>query len=193
MTFWQLLRTSRLFQAILAIVTMANLTSGMMFEVALPTLARGPLNAGASGYGLLLAAYGGGAFVGSLGASMMGRFKRVGTLLLSLNLVLAGLFALIPFTGGEVGAVACLGVAGVLNGLSNVTFFTLLQQRLPRHLLGRIMGTLMFASLGTYPLSVALGGAVVARLGPVVIFPAGGILLALAITYGFFQREVREM
>ena len=193
MTFWQFLRTSRLLQAILAIVTMANLTSGMMFEVALPTLAKGQLNAGASGYGLLLAAYGGGAFVGSLGASMMGRFQRVGALLLSLNLGLAGLFALIPFTGGVVGAVVCLSVAGVLNGLTNVTFFTLLQQRLPRHLLGRIMGIVMFASLGTFPLSVALGGVVVARLGPVVVFPAGGILLALAITYGFFQREVREM
>lgn len=193
MTFWQLLRTSRLLQAILAIVTMANLTSGMMFEVALPTLAKGQLNAGASGYGLLLAAYGGGAFVGSLGASMMGRFQRVGALLLSLNLGLAGLFALIPFTGGVVGAVVCLSVAGVLNGLTNVTFFTLVQQRLPRHLLGRIMGTLMFASLGTFPLSVALGGVVVARLGPVVVFPAGGILLALAITYGFFQREVCEL
>lgn len=193
LTFWQLLRTSRLLQAVLAISSVANLTSGMMFEVALPTLAKNQLAAGASGYGLLLAAYGGGAFVGSLGASMMGRFKRVGSLLLSLNLALAGFFALIPFTGGVIGAVACLGVVGVLNGLSNVSFFTLVQQRMPRHLLGRVMGTLMFASLGTYPLSVALGGVVVARLGPVVVFPAGGILLALAITYGFFQREVREL
>jgi hypothetical protein len=59
LTFWGLLRHSRLLQWILVFSIFTNFSfGGLVFGVALPALAKGPLAAGATGYGLLLAAFG---------------------------------------------------------------------------------------------------------------------------------------
>jgi hypothetical protein len=68
-----------------------------------------------------------------------------------------------------------------------------MQQRLPRHLLGRIMGVLMLASFGSFPLSVAIAGIVVNRFGPAILFPVSGAALFGAIVFGLLQRELREV
>ena len=47
-----------------------------MSEVALPALAHGPLHAGASGYGAILAAFAGGALLGTIAAGQLGRLRR---------------------------------------------------------------------------------------------------------------------
>jgi hypothetical protein len=84
-------------------------------------------------------------------------------------------------------------IAGVLNGLGNVTGVTVMQQALPRHLMGRIMGALALTNFGFYPLSVALGGTLVARYGPIIVFLLSGMLLLIPSIYGLFQREFREL
>ena len=86
-----------------------------------------------------------------------------------------------------------MAAAGIFNSVTNVIFITIIQQIIPRHLLGRVMGVLMFASFGTYPLSVAIVGVIVARLGPTIIFPVSGAVLCIAILFGLFQRELREL
>jgi MFS family permease len=60
-TLRTLLRTQRVLSIILLVNIAANLGSGGLDGVALPALAHGPLNAGATGYGVILAAFGGGA------------------------------------------------------------------------------------------------------------------------------------
>ncbi|HLG78926.1 MAG TPA: MFS transporter, partial [Ktedonobacteraceae bacterium] len=64
---------------------------------------------------------------------------------------------------------------------------------IPRHLMGRIMGILLFASFGTYPISVALGGVLTNHFGPVILFPFSGLILGLTILFGISQRELREL
>ena len=51
LTFGQFLRTSRLFQATILVVSVTFLTSGGSMGVALPAYAHSYLNAGANGYG----------------------------------------------------------------------------------------------------------------------------------------------
>ncbi|HLY29916.1 MAG TPA: hypothetical protein VKQ36_02700, partial [Ktedonobacterales bacterium] len=43
-------------------------------------------------------------------------------------------------------ALGCMALFGLLNGMGNVMFLTLVQRKLPRHLLGRIMGLFAFTN-----------------------------------------------
>ena len=192
-TFWALLRVSRLLQVGLTVSIVANLAFGGLVEVALPDLAHGPLHAGANGFGLMLSTFGGGALAGSLIGATLGKLPKRGLIALLLSFAQGIFVAVTPFTGGLLGAAISMGVWGLVNAMSNVLLITLLQQKMPRALLGRVMGAFMFANFGLYPISVSLGGVVVDRFGPAILFPITGIMLSGAILYGIFQRELRDL
>lgn len=191
-TFWQFIRASQVMQAAFVISLFANLTFGGLAEVALPALAHGPLAAGATGYGAILAAFGAGALLGGIVTGMLGNIPHRGTFALLVSMLQGLTVVLIPY-GGLAGAIVCMAAMGVFNSISNVIFVTVIQQIIPRHLLGRIMGVLMFANFGAYPLSVAVVGVIVARFGPGIIFPIGGAILFLAVAFGLTRRQLREL
>ena len=184
-----LLRSSRALQVILVVVIAANLASGGMGDVALPALAHASY--GAAGYGALLACFALGGVAGTLGAARTGRLRAPAMFASAVFLVEAAAISLVPFLDGEAGAAAALGVVGACNGLGNVTMLTVLQKWVPPGLLGRVMGTLMLCSFGSFPLSVAVSGVLVRHLGPAVFFPVAGALIAVAILGGLTQREFR--
>ncbi|MBA2677247.1 MAG: MFS transporter [Ktedonobacteraceae bacterium] len=192
-TFWQYVAGTRLLQVALMIIVALNITFGGLTEVALPALARGPFHGGASGFGFMLAAFGFGALLGSVGAGALGHIRHRCITALLLTLAQSIGFAVVPLTGQVTGAAVVLGVAGVANGLTNVLFFTLVQQQVPRYLLGSVMGALLMASLGLYPLSVILGGFVTTHFGPSVMFPLGLLLAPFPILFGLLQRELWEI
>lgn len=191
-TVGRFLRTSRLIQVTLLVSTAANFCLGGLTEVALPTLVHGPMNGGAGGYGLILAAFGAGALGGGICAGLLGKIARKGLVALLSALLMALAIAMLPY-GGVASAAAWMFLAGVANSGSNVILLTVIQITIPRHLMGRIMGLLMFASFGTYPISVALGGVLTNRFGPQPLFPLSALVLALAILFGMLQRELREL
>ena len=191
-TFWQFIRASQVMQVAFIVSLFANLTFGGLSEVALPALAHGPLAAGATGYGAILAAFGAGALIGGIVTGMLGNILHRGTFALLVSMLQALAVVLIPY-GGLAGAILCMAAMGIFNSMSNVIFITVIQQIIPRHLLGRIMGVLMFASFGAYPLSVAVVGVIVARFGPTIIFPIGGAMLFLAVAFGLTRRQLREL
>lgn len=191
-TFWQFIRTSQVMQVAFIVSLFANLTFGGLVEVALPALAHGPLAAGATGYGAILAAFGAGALLGGIVTGMLGSVPHRGTFALLASMLQALAVVLIPY-GGLVGAILCMAAMGIFNSVSNVIFITVIQQIIPSHLLGRIMGLLMFANFGAYPLSVAVVGVIVARFGSTIIFPIGGAMLFLAVAFGLTRRQLREL
>ena len=192
-SFWQLLRTWRLLQVAFLVIIFGNFLFNGLFEVALPTLARNQFLAGASGYGLLLATFGGGSLLGGLVAGGLGKIAHRGILMLTMIMILGILYALIPFVGGFHGAAILLGSAGFTNGMLTVLAFTIIQQQAPHHLLGRLMGVFLFASLGLYPFSVALAGILASHFGPAIIFPISAIMMLGASAFGWLQREIREL
>jgi MFS family permease len=191
-SFWRYLFTSRLIQVILLMFIVIGLFSGGLIEVALPTLVHGPMHGGASSYGIILAAWGAGALVGSLFAGMLGKQKHKGLVILPAGLIVAASIALLP-TGGVMGAVACMLIGGIANSVITVLLFTAIQLAIPRHLMGRVMGLLMFSSFGLYPVSVALAGVLSNQFGPAILFPFGGLLLGLVMVFGMTQRALREI
>lgn len=191
-SFWSFLLTSRLIQVFLLMFTVIGIVSGGLIEVALPTLVHGPMHGGASGYGFILAAWGAGALVGSVFAGMMGKLKHKGWIILLAGLIVSTAIALLPIRG-VMGAIACMLIGGIANSAITVLLFTTIQLIIPRHLMGRVMGLLMFSSFGLYPVSVALAGVLSNQLGPVILFPFGGLLLGLVMLFGMTQKALREL
>ncbi len=191
-SFWRFLGTSSLIQVVLLMFIVIGIFSGGLIEVALPVLVHGPMHGSASSYGIILAAWGAGALGGSFIAGTLGKLKHKGLVIILAGLIVAAAIALLP-TWGVIGAVVCMLIGGVANSFIIVLLFTAIQLSIPRHLMGRIMGLLMFSSFGLYPISVALAGVLSNQFGPAILFPFGGLLLGLVMLYGTTQRALREI
>jgi len=114
-----------------------------------------PSQPGPMGYGLLLALFGAGELIGGLAAGGLGRFAPPSGHCPA-DADSPGYYPLPPFpcsgTSRQSASFSCF--AGVLNGLINVLYFTLIEEYNPAHLMGRIWGVVMFATFGLYPISV---------------------------------------
>lgn len=191
-SFWNFLGASRLIQVTLLMFIVISLCSGGLIEVALPALIHGPMHGGASSYGAILAAWGAGSLVGSIFVGTLGKGKHKGLIILLGGLIVAAAIALLP-VGGVPGAIVCMLIGGVANSGVTVLLFTAVQLNIPSHLMGRVMGLLMFSSSGMYPLSVAMAGVLSNQFGPALLFPFGGLLIGLAMLFGITQKALREI
>ena len=188
----QLIATERVLQVILVATFAANLGVGGLSEVALPALAREQFHAGAGGYGGLIAAVGAGALLGTLIAAQIPRVQRPAVFGSIVYLAEAGACALVPYIGGTLPAGAALLLFGALEGFGNIVIITAFQRWTPPQLRGRVMGLLILAAVGTFPVSVLLAGLIVHDLGPATFFPLNGAILAATITWALTQRTWRE-
>ncbi len=188
----QVLRSERVLQLIVLVTLAANLGSGGLGEVALPSLAHGPLHAGAAGYGGLIASIGAGALVGTLAAGQIRRLGRP-AVVASVAFLAEGVFmAVTPYLHSPYLAGISLALFGGLNGFGLVVAITALQRWAAPELLGRVMGVILLASFGIFPVSVVLAGAIVHSFGPDPFFPAAGGVLVLSIIVALSQRRWRE-
>jgi MFS family permease len=193
MPFGKFLLTSRVFQITLLIIAVTYLASGGTLGVALPSYAHGFLAVGANGYGIMLAVFATGELVGALSAGGLGHLPRRPVLILFLQIGEGVTFAALALCGNFPAALVVLAFAGILNGLINVMYLSIIQELFPRYLMGRIWGVIMFATYGVYPLSVALGGVITERMGPQFIFIASGVILTVAAVIGLVQPALREL
>jgi predicted MFS family arabinose efflux permease len=191
-TLRAMLRSERVLQIILLVNVAANLGLGGMSEVALPAIVHGPLHAGATGYGVVLAAFGGGALLGTIAAGQLGRLRRpvvVGSLAF---LAEAACIAVVPYLGVTFAVAAALAGLGVMNGFGNVLTITAFQRWAPPSALGRLAGLLTLTSFGVFPISVALAALVVREWGPTPFFLLAAVTGAVAILAGLSQRAWRD-
>ncbi len=169
-----LFRTGWLF-ATLAFASLYVLVVIGPIEVLLPFAVRDQVGAGPAGLSAVLAAYGIGSAVGALTVSSLRLPRRYLTVMLlcwglgALPLVALGLSSLL-----WVMVVASFAV-GLTDATAMVIWGTLLQRRVPGHLLGRVSSLDFFVSLGLMPLSMALAGPAGERIG----IPATFVVAAL--------------
>ncbi|MET8798820.1 enterobactin transporter EntS [Nocardia sp. NPDC004568] len=143
-------------RAVLVSGLLAMLVSGPL--VLLPAFADRALDAGPATLGLLYAAPGAGAVLGSLTSGWIGRARRNGPVLLAslalmpLGLVMAGIW---PQVAWSFLGLAAFGVARAVNGILR---YAVLQQNAPEDMRGRMSGLLMVQSVaGTAVGSMAAG------------------------------------
>ena len=144
-------------------------------EVLVPFAVRDQTGAGPEGYAFVLAGYGLGGVVGSFLASATRLPRRYLTVMIllwgpgSAPLVVMGLTDRL-----WVMALAAFAVS-VAHSMAMVVWGTLLQRRVPPHLLGRVSSLDFFVSLGLMPASMAVAGPAGAVFGLTAVFLVAGI------------------
>jgi MFS family permease len=145
-------------------------------EVLLPFLTRERIGEDPRWFGFLLAVYGLGGVVGSIVVSSMKLPRRYLTVM---NLVwgISTLpFVIVGITDQYWLMLVSMFIIGFGFSYGNVIWGTLLQRRVPRHMLGRISSLDFFVSLALMPLSMALAGPLAEVVPLQTIFIVAGIL-----------------
>jgi DHA3 family macrolide efflux protein-like MFS transporter len=146
-------------------------------------------------YGFLVAAFGGGSFLGSIAAgatNLTGRLRTWAYLACA-----AGIGAAATAFGAVRSpwvAMAWIFAAGAMSGFNTIHALSLAQLTTPTELRGRVLGLFETLGLSTMPLAAGTAGVVADLLHrniPLVYFGCGGALLAVALVQ-VGKREVRE-
>jgi MFS family permease len=178
-----------------ALISLAlfNALFGLSYVTLLPIFADVYFRAGSAGYGLLQAAHGAGALVGTLTiATIAPRIRRRGRALL-LGAVALGLalvmFSRAPWMGL---AMACLLVVGFSNTFYLTQVSTFVQQHVPDHLRGRVM-SLYALCWNLLPLGGLVGGALAAAVDARFAVMLGGVLVAANALLLLTSRRLRSL
>jgi predicted MFS family arabinose efflux permease len=150
------------------------------------------LGAGDAAYGLLLAAWGAGTVLSSVGLTRAGRVSAIVLIPLSAAamgagyLVMAGAWALPVAMAGAV-------VGGAGNGVYYVSVVQALQERIADDFQARVMGLLESTTAACYGVGFLLGGALASLADPrlAIVVAAAGVLVSAAAIVGLLRGERR--
>ncbi|GAA1985740.1 MFS transporter [Microbacterium pumilum] len=145
-------------------------------EVLLPFITRERIGDDPRWFGFLLAVYGLGGVIGSIVVSSRPLPRRYLTVMNLVWGVSTLPFAIIGVTDQYWVMLAAVFVCGFGFSYGNVIWGTLLQRRVPTHMLGRISSLDFFVSLALMPLSMALAGPLAEVVPIPVIFLVAGFL-----------------
>lgn len=150
-------------------------------DVALVFLVRETLDGSALAYGLVTGAYGVGMLAGSLGLSWKGTAAAAGTVFL-LGWVAGGIGAVLTGIAPLIALVAVgQAIAGAGNAVEVVAMDTLVQQAVPRQMLGRVFGLVGTAAPAGHTLAFAAGGFLVDLVGARIVFLIAGLGVLLVL------------
>jgi MFS family permease len=154
-------------------------------NVALVFLTRDVFGLNAFGFGAVAAAFGVGMLAASVVLSWVRSVPRSAPLLLSawfMSGVSALATGLAPNSGLAAGAQS---VGGLGNGIQNVASSTLIQQLVPREMLGRVFGLFGTAASAGSAVAYGLAGVLLEVTSPRVTFVVGGLGgLAVLLVFG---------
>jgi MFS family permease len=189
--FVYMLRTPWLLGTLLFALLLVLVIMGPI-EVLLPFAVKDQTGGGAGAFAAALAAFG----IGGAAGSMLVASVRLPRHYLTVMNLLWGLgcvpLAVIGFTNQLWVMVVALFVAGFGFSAATVIWGTLLQRRVPSHLLGRVSSLDFFVSLAFMPISMAFAGPVGAAIGIPSAFLIAGlapIVLAVAAVVIFGMRR----
>jgi MFS family permease len=159
--------------------------------VGIPVLADQRLPEGAVAYGILMSAFAGGNLAGFLIAGSLPRpngkvMRGILILLIAAFGVVVGSLGFLRSTGADFLLLLLLGLG---NGYIAIILFTWMQTRVPREMLGRMMGLLMFSNTGLVPVSQAVSGAV-SKWDLTLLFVSAGLLVLLTAVWTALQPEL---
>src|SRR5205809_1752639 len=170
-----------------------NSLFAMSYLTLLPIFADAYFGAGSTGYGLLNAAHGTGALIGSLTiATLAHLILRRGTALLVGAACVGGLLIVFSFSPGMGLALPVLVLVGFCNTFYLMQVSTFLQQKVPDHLRGRVM-SLYSLCWNLLPLGGLLAGALAAAVDARFALLFGGAMVAANALLLLASRRLRAI
>jgi Na+/melibiose symporter-like transporter len=152
----------------------------------IPQFAAQRLDNGALSYGLLYSVNGLGAMLGFAMGGLLPKpgARHLGLIVLGADLV-AGL-CIIGFgqSSSLVSAGPALAVMGMANAYAGVTALSWIQQRIPDALAGRVIGVVMFATMGLAPVSMSLSGVIIAHSSLTTLLLMSGCTVVMVSLIG---------
>jgi MFS family permease len=177
-----------LIYGIILITAMVNLAFTGPYSLGTALLAAKMFHS-ATSLGIMLSASGAGAILGSVCAGLWRPSARRGMAILTFPFVVGlGLIGM-AFVEHVVWAAAIRAVIGVMNGFMTVFVTSILQTRVERSMMGRVMGIITLAMFGLLPFSFLMGG-LLSNLGVTTLFlTSGGLLLVT----GILSSSIRQL
>jgi len=147
---------------------------------------------GATGYGVIISAFGAGAAASAALLAVVGWLPR-GGLTMSATLLVgcagAATIALVPALWLAVAVAAITGLAaGVFGSLNN----TLIQTEADPAFLGRVTSVVMLTSVGIAPLTYPLVGAAIGAWGSAAVFVGSGVFASIGVVIALASSAVRR-
>ncbi|MBA3413616.1 MAG: MFS transporter, partial [Chloroflexia bacterium] len=159
----------------------------------LNVFARDVLGIGAEGLGMLMAASGSGAVVGSLMVAGRGRAEGMGRWLLGGTLAYCGVIMAMTFSRTLWLTLPLLFLAGFLGASFMSSNNSVIQHRIADEVRGRVMGAYLL-TWGLMPLGALPLGLVAERIGtPLAVFGGGVLCTALVAWLGATNSTLREV
>ncbi|MEV6170029.1 MFS transporter [Streptomyces sp. NPDC051954] len=159
-TLWR----DKVLRGLCAATALCNIGMGALIAT-LVLLVTGWLDAGTTGYAVAMTAFTVGSLTGGVaGGPLIARVGRVRGVLLA-GIVQTGALVVMGSVRSLVALAAAMAVFGFMNMVWNVNSTTLMQQRSPAELLGRVSSAFRTVGVAGAPLGALLGGAVATAWG----------------------------
>jgi MFS family permease len=197
-TFWKGISYAWNDRMVLALLALSSVGAifGRSYQNLLPAFSRDIWKAGPQGYGLLLAAAGGGAVLGAFGLASIKQMKNQGAVML-VSGMLFGLtliaFSLSPFF---VLGMVLLVIAGITSTVFSTVISTFIQLSVPNEMRGRVMSLYTVTLIGLPSLGALGSGALAEWLGGVegaphaILLGAVVLMIILISVTSFFWRRI---
>jgi predicted MFS family arabinose efflux permease len=174
------------------LITMAVSTLlGVPLVTLLPVFARDVLKVGASGFGVLVAAFGAGAVLAGILAAILGDFRGKGRFVLRSLLLFVAALLCFSLSRNLLLSVVSLFIAGFSMVSYASVINTTIQNAVPDHLRGRAMSLFVFSFGGCMPFGNLLAGYLAKEFtAPYAMLGQGLVLGCFAVYVYFVHPEV---
>lgn len=177
------IRRDRFLVSMLIVGAIANFAGAPLFSVVLPVYARN-WHGEATDLGLILGAVGAGSLLGALAFGSVGARFRRRPLVLTLSFVSAAPVAVLALHPPIWIAAAAMALSGFGDGSVNPLMITIIYERVPPALRGRVIGTMLASILAAAPLGMLVMGWAIAPAGiDAVIVLIATILLLVTLLF----------
>lgn len=162
-------------------------------QVLLPKLVADTWHRGVGSYGLLFTLQGAGMVLGSVVLAQTAPQRRRGILIYSLFTVSSSLGVLLGLSPWYWGGAALQVGRGFCIGFGITLWDTMVMQRVPRHMLSRVISMDWFGSIGLLPAGLGLWALLSGLASPGTLIAAGSAFCACLFLVGLADRRIRDL
>ena len=188
------IRGEQLILSIVIVAVITNFLDSPIFLVILPVYADANFGS-AVVLGIMFAGFGAGSLIGTLLFGAFGHRLPRRAMLIACWVVVGLPFWVLATSPSLPVTVAALAITGLAAGPLNPLIFTVVQERTPEHLRGRVIGALWALALAASPLGVVLTGYLLEAVGVRLILvgvATGYLVVTLSMLFNPALREMDE-